>query len=175
MLLVMARAYIGFGANLGDREKNIAGALRLLAESDKIEIEEISSIYETEPVGPVDQPWFLNGVMRIETKLEPVELLRLLKGIEDRLGRKRGSRWGPRTIDFDILLYDEVVMDTPLLTIPHPELEKRKFVLIPLVEISPFLIHPSSGEKMVDLLARVESSPEARLFKKYISKIKGKA
>lgn len=159
------RVYIGFGSNLGYREGNIATALRLLADAPSVKMEAVSSLYESEPVGPVDQPWFLNGVARIQTELEPLALLELLQAIEERLGRKRGVRWGPRTIDLDILLYGDLVMDDHRLIIPHPELEKRGFVLRPLVELDPSLIHPLSGKRLVNLLAQLGNSPIVRPFK----------
>ena len=163
--MAAVKAYIGFGANLGDREGNITSALHLLAHTPGIRVEAVSSLYESEPIGPKDQPWFLNGVVRIETELEPLVLLERLQAIEDLLGRQRGVRWGPRTIDLDLLLYGDLVMDTPRLTIPHPQLRNRGFVLRPLVELDPSLVHPLSGERLVDLLARLGSSPLVRPFK----------
>jgi 2-amino-4-hydroxy-6-hydroxymethyldihydropteridine diphosphokinase len=127
-------AYVGLGSNVGDRLENIRDALRLLDE--RTEVVGMSTVYETEPVGP-PQPDFLNAVCRIETGLSPHELLDVLKSIEVEIGRSPGERWGPREIDLDLLLYgdEETVADD--LMVPHPRLTERAFVLVPLLEIAP--------------------------------------
>jgi len=148
------QVYLGIGSNLGDRQANMKKALKLL--SDTLQIELASSIYETEPVGYVEQPMFLNAVCRGQTELGPLQLLSLIKGIEASLGRVSSFPNAPRTIDLDIIFYGSMIMQTPELTIPHPRLEERAFVLIPLLEIAPDLRHPISGESIEDLAARVQ-------------------
>lgn len=133
----MIRAYLGLGANLGDRLANLREVVRMLDEHPSCRVTACSSIYETDPVGPVDQPDFLNAVIAIETELEPEELLDLVHNIENRLGRVRTLKWGPRVIDIDILLYGQLEMQADGLTLPHPELMKRAFVLVPFAEIAP--------------------------------------
>lgn len=145
----MARIYLGLGSNLGNRAQNIHAALqRLKAE---MRLDQISSLYETEPVAVVDQPWFLNLVCSGETDLSPESLLRLTKTIEQEMGRKKGLRFGPRLIDIDILFYDDLIISTPELEIPHPRLHERGFTLIPLSEIVPDLVHPLLGMTIREL------------------------
>lgn len=136
----MARICLGLGSNLGDRARNIYTALERLRA--RIRLDQISSLYETEPVGPVDQPWFLNLVCSGQTDLSPEALLHLAKTIEREMGRKEGLRFGPRLIDIDILFYDDLVISTAQLEIPHPRVHERAFTLIPLSEIVPDLVHP---------------------------------
>ena len=131
----MAVAYLGLGSNLGDREKNIQEALALL-EQNSVRILKKSSLIETDPVGGPPQEKFLNGAAKIETKFSPEELLKTINRIEEQLGRIRKEKDGPRTIDIDILTYDQIQIQTPTLTIPHPRMQERDFVLIPLKEIS---------------------------------------
>jgi len=152
------------GSNLGEREENIAEALRRL--SVGVNIERTSSLYETEPVGYKEQPWFLNAVCLGETKLKPQELLSFIKGIERRMGREEKVRWGPRIIDIDILFYDDLVLETPELTIPHPRLHQRRFVLVPLVELNPDFVHPILGLTMRELLKRARATEQVRRFKR---------
>jgi 2-amino-4-hydroxy-6-hydroxymethyldihydropteridine diphosphokinase len=142
----MARAFVGFGANLGDRETTIRAALEALAARPGIEIVAVSALRETEPVGYADQPRFLNGAVVLETTLGPRELLETLLAVERSLGRTReGPRFGPRTIDLDLLVYDDVVLDEPGLTLPHPRLHERRFALEPLAEVAPGLEVPGLG------------------------------
>jgi 2-amino-4-hydroxy-6-hydroxymethyldihydropteridine diphosphokinase len=129
-------AYIGLGSNLGDREKNIKSAVGLLKKTKEIKVNKVSSLYETEPRGYKEQGKFLNGALELETSLSPSELLRVLQGIEGKLGRRRVIKWGPRTIDLDILLYDDLEINEKNLKIPHPQMLRRDFVLIPLKEIA---------------------------------------
>jgi len=136
--------YLGLGSNLGNRRDNLDKALNLL--SNRLQMGKISSIYETEPIGNVNQPRFLNLVCQAYTDLLPAELLKMAKGIESKLGRKPNTSNAPRPIDIDILFYDDQVIKTPELTIPHPRLTEREFVLIPLAEIVPELVHPVSGK-----------------------------
>lgn len=151
----MARAYVGLGANLGPREATILRAVDLLAAEPGIEMLELSSLNETEPVGVTDQPTFVNGALALETELPPRDLLDALLRVERELGRVRsGERWGPRTIDLDLLLYADEVVDEPGLTVPHPRLHERRFALEPLAELEPELEIPGRG-KVAKLLAEL--------------------
>jgi 2-amino-4-hydroxy-6-hydroxymethyldihydropteridine diphosphokinase len=143
-------AYIGIGSNVGDREVNCRKAIELLAESGKVV--SVSSLYRTEPVGYHEQEDFINAVAKVETDRTPAELLTVCRAIEDRLGRKRGLRWGPRTADLDILLYGNQVVNQPGLSIPHPRMAVRRFVLIPLVEIAPDSVDPLLHRTAAQLL-----------------------
>ena len=148
----MTRAYVGLGANLGDREATLRRALELLGD----EVVAVSSFRETDPVGYEDQPRFLNAAAALETELSPRELLERLLAIERELGRTRdGPRYGPRTIDLDLLLYADVVVDEPGLRVPHPRLVERRFALEPLAELDPGLTIPGAGAVSV-LLAGLE-------------------
>lgn len=133
----MSKAYLGLGSNLGDRKENIDSAVDMLKSHGNIEVKRVSSYYETEPVGYEDQDRFLNIVLEINTTLEPYELLEFCGLIEEKLKRKRIIRWGPRIIDVDILLYEGFSSRDESLTIPHPRMTERAFVMIPLHEIAP--------------------------------------
>ncbi|HEX3267486.1 MAG TPA: 2-amino-4-hydroxy-6-hydroxymethyldihydropteridine diphosphokinase [Gaiellaceae bacterium] len=143
----MARAFVGLGSNLGDSRGLIAAAVELLGSEEGIEVVAVSTLRETDPVGYEDQPRFLNGAAELDTELPPRELLGRLLEIERRLGRVRGvgPRFGPRTIDLDLLLVDGVILDEPGLTLPHPRLQERRFVLEPLAELDPALQIPGGG------------------------------
>lgn len=142
----MALVYVGLGSNLGDREATIRDALDRIHRLEGAVVLRVSSLRETEPVGYEDQPRFVNGVAELETTLEPLELLDRLLEIERDLGRNReGPRFGPRSIDLDLLLYDAVVLDHPRLTLPHPRLAEREFVLEPLAELDGNLEVPGRG------------------------------
>ena len=136
----MVKAYLGLGSNIGDTKKNLDIAVDLLKSSKNITVIKQSSYYETEPVGYVEQDWFLNIVVQIETNFEPEELLVFCQQIEEVLKRKRIIRWGPRTIDVDVLLYENYTSAEESLTIPHPRMTERAFVMIPLYEIAPDLV-----------------------------------
>ncbi len=155
------KAYVGLGSNLGERESLIRVAVEGLAGLPETRLAMVSSLYDTEPVGELDQPNFLNAVAQLETELTARQLLWNLLLVERRLGRVRsgGARYGPRTIDLDLLLYGNLVLDEPNLRLPHPELHRRAFVLVPLCELDPNIIHPVLGETAHDLLAKIESRP----------------
>jgi 2-amino-4-hydroxy-6-hydroxymethyldihydropteridine diphosphokinase len=148
----VTRAFVGLGANLGDREETIVEAVRLLGERDGVHVVAVSTLRETDPVGVVDQPRFLNGAALVETDLGPRELLDALLAVEHELGRVRDERWGPRTIDLDLLVYGEIELDEPGLTVPHPRLHERSFALEPLAELDPELAIPGRGP-VRDLIA----------------------
>jgi 2-amino-4-hydroxy-6-hydroxymethyldihydropteridine diphosphokinase len=143
----MTRAYVGVGANLGDREATIRAAIETLPA-----VVAVSKLRETDPVGVVDQPPFLNGAVALETELAPRDLLAVLLAVERKLGRERRERWGPRTIDLDLLLYGDEAIDEPGLTVPHPRLHERRFALEPLVDLDPDVAIPGRG-RVADLLA----------------------
>lgn len=152
----MARAFLGVGSNLGDREATIRRAIAMLGATDGVEVVAVSSLRETDPVGVVDQPRFLNGAVEIETRLRPRGVLGLLLAIERELGRDRsGMRWGPRTIDLDLLVYGSETVDEQWLRVPHPRLHERRFALEPLAELDPELEIPGRGT-VSELLARLD-------------------
>jgi 2-amino-4-hydroxy-6-hydroxymethyldihydropteridine diphosphokinase len=151
----MATAFVGIGSNLGDREKYLRDAVALIGAEEGIDVLAVSELRETAPVGPVEQGPFLNGAVRISTELPPRELLERLLSIEQRLGRVRRERFGPRTIDLDLLLYGDERVDEPGLTVPHPRLHERGFALEPLAELEPGLVIPGRGP-ISGLLAELE-------------------
>jgi 2-amino-4-hydroxy-6-hydroxymethyldihydropteridine diphosphokinase len=149
-----ATAYLGLGSNLGEREETIRRAVGALAGHPEIEVRQIAEPIETEPVGPPGQGPYLNAAVEVGTTLPPQQLLSICKDIEEHLGREPGGeRWGPRTIDLDILLYGEEVIDEPGLTVPHMELYRRRFALEPLSRIAPEARHPVLGLTVAELLA----------------------
>jgi 2-amino-4-hydroxy-6-hydroxymethyldihydropteridine diphosphokinase len=150
---VTTRAYIGLGSNLGEREATLLHALELLAAEGGIAVTGVSAFRDTEPVGYVDQPRFLNAVAAVDTELPARDLLDRLLSVERTLGRRRdGPRFGPRTVDLDLLLYGDATISEPGLSVPHPRLAERRFVLEPLAELDPSLTLPD-GHKVVDLLS----------------------
>jgi 2-amino-4-hydroxy-6-hydroxymethyldihydropteridine diphosphokinase len=149
----VTRAYVGLGANLGSREETLRRALELLGDADGVEVVAVSELRETDPVGVVDQPLFLNGAVEVDTTRTPRELLDLLLEIERSLGRVREERWGPRTVDLDLLVYGDEDVDEPGLRVPHPHLHERRFVLEPLADLDPELEVSGRGAVSVLLAA----------------------
>ena len=146
--------YIAVGSNLGDREGALVGVIEAIEKDVDLALLQASSVYETEPVGPPDQDYYLNAVLAMSVRLAPLELLSRLHGIERSMGRDRGSeqtRWGPRRLDLDILLFGDRQMDTALLVIPHARAHERNFVMVPLAEIAPALVHPVLGCSVTEI------------------------
>lgn len=148
----MARVYLSLGSNLGDRRRNLHEAIDRFPAAG-IQVRRVSPVYETEPVDYLDQPSFLNLVVEAETELPPHDLLSRTSTIETELGRERNIAKGPRTIDIDILFFDDAVIDTATLTVPHPNLTERRFVLAPLNDLAPMLRHPVTNQTIERLLA----------------------
>ena len=149
----MPLAYIGLGANVGDRESHLTAAIDELTVAEGVSLLRVSQLIQTKPVGPIEQRLFLNGVVEVQTDLPPQTLLDICHAIENRHGRVRTVRWGPRTLDLDILLYGDSILNEPQLVIPHPEMHARRFVLEPLAELAPDLIHPVLGRSIRELCA----------------------
>jgi len=147
----MSTAYIGIGSNLGNKKENCKQALRLLEENG-VRVKKQSKMYVTEPWGIKDQPKFINMAIEVETDKRPDELLGILKNIEKHMGRIETIKWGPRVIDLDMLLYDDLIIETPLLEIPHPFMHEREFVLKPLAEIASDKKHPVIGKTIKEML-----------------------
>ena len=152
LLIEMNTAYIGVGSNLGDKLHDCRKAIELIDNIENCTVMKQSGFYRTEPVGVASQDWYVNGVICVETGLSAQDLLRSLLSIETHMGRVRKKKWGSRIIDLDILLYENRVIDEKTLTIPHPLMHMRKFVLIPMVQLDPDLIHPVLGKAMFELL-----------------------
>jgi len=148
-------AYLALGSNVGDREAHLRFAVRELEKVRGSRIVRLSTFIDTKPYGNTEQGDFLNGCLELETLLAPLELLELLSRIENKAGRERGERWGPRTLDLDVILYDDLVMSSDTLRIPHPEMHKREFVLIPLAEIAPNKLHPTFFKTISELLGEL--------------------
>ncbi len=148
-----ARAFIGAGANLGEPVRQIREARDALQKSPGVKLLGVSSLYRTQPVGPVEQPPFINAVFALECNVSPRELLALLLEIEQNMGRVRKERWGPRVIDLDLLFFGEEIIKEPGLEVPHPRLHERRFVLAPLAEIAPGFVHPVIKKSVSELLA----------------------
>jgi 2-amino-4-hydroxy-6-hydroxymethyldihydropteridine diphosphokinase len=155
--------YLSIGSNLQDRARNLNDALAALPNAG-VRVLKISSLYETEPVDYLDQPWFLNCVVQGETQLDPLSLLRALRGIESNMGSTKLVPKGPRLIDLDILLYDDETLNTPELQVPHPRMLLRRFVLVPLAEIAPNLRHRSWNATVQELLQRTPDRSKVRPF-----------
>ena len=153
-------AYIGLGSNLGDREATLRAALRELDARDLVRVLRASSFHETEPVGGPPQGAFINAAAELATPLPPEGLLELLHEVEDDFGRQREVRWGPRTLDLDLLLYGDRVIDSPDLEVPHPRMHERQFVLAPLCELCPRRRHPRLGREMRELLRELQNDAQ---------------
>jgi 2-amino-4-hydroxy-6-hydroxymethyldihydropteridine diphosphokinase len=149
----MTTVYLALGSNVGNREENLRKAVTLLAEAG-VEIKNISSVYETEPVDYLDQDWFLNSVLQAETNFAPLDLLKAMREIETAMGSKKAFAKGPRLIDLDILLYGDQTIEIPELRVPHPRMLDRKFVMVPLAEIAPDLRHPSWDGSAAEMLVK---------------------
>jgi 2-amino-4-hydroxy-6-hydroxymethyldihydropteridine diphosphokinase len=149
---VIETAYIGVGSNLGEPLANCLRAIRLMDEMQGCRLAGRSGFYKTEPVGVEGQEWYVNGVVSLETERPPTHLLHGLMAIETEMGRVRKEKWEARVIDLDLLLYGGLVIDEPGLKVPHPRMHERKFVLIPIVDLNPGLLHPVFGKRMIDLL-----------------------
>jgi 2-amino-4-hydroxy-6-hydroxymethyldihydropteridine diphosphokinase len=160
----LARAFLGIGSNTGDRALHLKNAVRLLRELPASAVEKVSSIYETAPWGNLDQGDYLNQIVELRTDLEPEQLLESCQSIELRLGRERKVKWGSRTIDIDILLYDSREVNRTDLQIPHPRLPDRRFVLVPLAEIAPELSVPRSRLTVLRMLETCEDAGCVRLY-----------
>jgi 2-amino-4-hydroxy-6-hydroxymethyldihydropteridine diphosphokinase len=159
----MTHTFIGLGSNVGDRLQFLQRAVKQLAEAMSIQVSGVSSVYETEPVGPTEQTWFLNAVAAIDTSLSPITLLHQTQAIERALGRETTYHWGPRAIDLDILLYGGMQVSTATLTIPHAELRNRAFVLVPLLELDPDLVLPD-GTALSVCLRRITPPQQIKLY-----------
>ncbi len=153
----MSVAYISIGSNIGDRLHYLIGAVQALHSREGLTVQAVSSVYETAPVGYTDQADFLNVVVRVETVLGAHELLEVCQEFEQELGRVRTIRWGPRTVDLDILLYNIDSIETENLIVPHPRMHERAFVLIPLLEIAPVIAHPATGKSFTEEAAVQDS------------------
>jgi len=162
----MHRVYIGLGSNLGDRKANIREAEEKLAALPDTRIVKASSLYESEPLGNA-KTWFVNSVLEIETEFEADELLKRTKAIETAMGRKRvkGKRWGSRIIDLDLLLFDNQTVNKRNLKLPHPEMQKRRFVLLPLSELAPHITHPQLGTTISELLGGLKEPKKVVLLR----------
>ncbi|QEK11026.1 2-amino-4-hydroxy-6-hydroxymethyldihydropteridine diphosphokinase [Crassaminicella thermophila] len=158
----MSRAYLGIGGNMGNKKENIQNTIKLLKNHPQIHVSAISSYYETAPVGYTDQDWFLNIVVEINTSLDPYALLAYCNDIEQKLKRERLIRWGPRTIDVDILLYEGFTSDDEKLTVPHPRMCERAFVMVPLYEIAKDLV--INNKKIEDIIKNLKGE-EVRKIK----------
>lgn len=145
-------AYIAIGSNIGDREQNLKSAIELINQSTSNKVTKISNFYETEPVGYLEQDKFLNGALEVKTLLSPIKLMKFLLEKEKELKRERIIRWGPRTIDLDVLLYDNLVTHEEEIIIPHPRMHERMFVLKPLSDIAPYVMHPLLNKRIIELM-----------------------
>jgi len=156
-------AYVGLGANLGEPPRQLKEALALLAAVEEVEVLKVSAFYLNPPLGPPGQPWYVNAVAKVRTRLAPEELWRVLRQVERALGRDRGERWGPRLIDLDLLLYNGEILTGPELVVPHPEMHCRAFVVVPLAEIAPQAWHPVLQKNAAQLVRELDAGARAAL------------
>lgn len=159
-------AYIGIGSNIGDTYRNCVDSIRHILSDERVDFLALSSLFCTSPVSPIAQQNFLNGALKISWSASPSELLPFLLSVETKMGRQRNLPLGPRIIDLDILLFDDLLVDTQELTVPHPRLHERKFMLLPCIEIDPTLVHPRLGQPLVKLFARIGDEQKIEFFKK---------
>jgi 2-amino-4-hydroxy-6-hydroxymethyldihydropteridine diphosphokinase len=164
----LAQVYLSLGSNLGERLRYLKKAIEKIGEADSVIIRKVSPVYETAPVGKPDQPRFFNLAVLIETSLPPLPLLDFLLEIEKKLGRERKEKWGSRTIDLDILLYDELITHSVRLTLPHPRMHQRRFVLVPLAQINPHLFHPLLKKSVAEILRLCPDESEVELSEEKI-------
>jgi 2-amino-4-hydroxy-6-hydroxymethyldihydropteridine diphosphokinase len=157
-------AFIGIGSNRENPVNACREAVRNISATPEVRLLRCSSLYRTEPIGPHDQPWFINAVAEIRTSLPPRRLFEALKGIERRMGRAEGPKWGPRLIDLDLLLYGRDVVTEGDLNIPHPELHRRRFVLVPLCELASYAIHPAFGVSVRGLVDRLTDQGRVEFY-----------
>ncbi len=162
----MGTVFLSLGSNIENRLENLKKAHKVLKKSPKIEITKLSSVYETEPWEVESPSWFLNSVLKAECKLPPLQLLDFLEETEKKLGRKSKSDNSPRTVDIDILFYNDWIFHTPQLVVPHPLLHKRRFVLIPLAEIEPEWEHPQLQKEVKTILEELEDTTQVKFYKK---------
>ncbi|MBD2480478.1 2-amino-4-hydroxy-6-hydroxymethyldihydropteridine diphosphokinase [Planktothrix sp. FACHB-1365] len=153
---------IALGSNLGNSKNNVETALNILNNNPNIHVKSCSSWYQTAPIGP-PQPDYINGCAILDVQLKPDHLLETLLAVENQLGRIRRERWGPRTLDLDLLLFDDLIWETPMLEIPHPRMRERAFVLVPLAEIAPNWVDPITGKTIIQLLETVDCSDVKKL------------
>lgn len=153
-------AYIAIGSNMGNKEDNLNSAIELINSSEVIKITKTSKFYETKPVGYLDQDSFLNGALEVKTLLTPKKLISFLLDKEKDLKRERIIKWGPRTIDLDVLLYDNLITSDEDIIIPHPRMHERLFVLKPLCDIAPYIVHPVLSERIIDLMNKISKEQE---------------
>lgn len=156
----MAQAFVGLGSNLGDRTSHLRAAVAALRDAPEIDVRCVSAFLETPPQSGPPQPMFLNAAAELRTEITPRRLLDLLLCLEQRLGRVRGERWGPRVIDLDLLLYGEEIIREPGLEVPHPRMHERRFVLEPLSRIAPTAVHPVLGKSVRALLEELDGTGE---------------
>lgn len=160
----MATAYIGFGSNLGESRELCQKAISLLDKTEGMKVEAVSSLYKTEPVGFETQPPFINGATRVKTTLTPDDFFSRMRRIEEILGRVTKFKWGPRYIDLDLLLFDDLVLEGRQLTVPHPLMHERRFVLMPLSEIANDVRHPTLGKTVAELLMVLDDEKKVELL-----------
>ena len=160
----MKQAFISIGSNIGDRFQHVKDAIQALHSHHSVSVRMVSSVYETAPVGYTDQADFLNVVIAVETQLAAQQLLEVCQQIEQQLGRVRDVRWGPRTVDLDILLYNHDNIETERLIVPHPRMHERAFVLTPLLEIAPTVAHPVTGKRYSEEAAVLDGDDDVRIW-----------
>ncbi|MCL6447035.1 MAG: 2-amino-4-hydroxy-6-hydroxymethyldihydropteridine diphosphokinase [Armatimonadetes bacterium] len=159
--MACVRCFLGLGANLGDKEANLKTAISFLEREKNIRVRRVAPFYRTAPWGYTDQDWFINTVVEIETSLSPQQLLSVLLAIEEKMGRVREVRWGPRVIDLDLLLYGNAMLYEPNLIVPHPRMAARAFVLAPLADLDPDLVIPGQG-RVADLYKKVREEQDVK-------------